>query len=134
MVMKFLWNQLSFCALLISGSGPAAAGAENWPCWRGPRADGTSLEKKIPLHWSATSNLVWKTVLPGIGHASPIVWEDHLFTVAALPNTEERVLLCLNRKSGKILWQKAVIQSPLEAKHPLNSHASSTPATDGKLV
>jgi outer membrane protein assembly factor BamB len=107
---------------------------ENWPSWRGPRLDGTSREQIVPIHWNATSNVVWKTALPGIGHASPIVWEDRIFTAAALPDTQDRVLLCLDRTSGRILWQKTVLKSPLEDKHPLNSHASSTPATDGFLV
>ena len=110
------------------------ASAENWPCWRGPRLDGTSLEKNVPRHWSATSNVVWRTPLPGVGHASPIVWEDKIFTVAALLDSQERILLCLDRKSGKMLWQRTVLSSPLERKHALNSHASSTPATDGKFV
>ena len=108
--------------------------AENWPCWRGPRLDGTSHEKNIPFHWSATSNVVWKTALPGVGHASPIVWDDKIFTVTCLPETQDRVLLCLDRKTGKLLWQQTVLKSPLERKHQLNSHASSTPATDGHLV
>ena len=130
--MTFPSLRVGFCALSLVL--PAAMRAENWPCWRGPRLDGTSLEKGLPLHWSATSNVPWKTALPGIGHASPIVWEDKLFTVAALLDTEERVLLCLDRQTGKILWQKTVVRSPLEGKHPLNSHASSTPATDGERV
>src|SRR5438552_3847670 len=109
------------------------AAAENWPCWRGPRLDGTSVEQEVPIHWSATSNIVWKATLPGSGHASPIVWADKVFTVAAL-STQERILLCLDRNSGKVLWQRTVLRSPLEGKHSLNSHASSTPATDGTLV
>lgn len=108
--------------------------AENWPCWRGERLDGTSKEKNVPVHWSASSNVVWKTELPGVGHASPIVWEDRVFTVTARKETQERVLLCLERKSGQVLWQRVVVQAPLERIHTLNSHASSTPATDGKLV
>jgi outer membrane protein assembly factor BamB len=120
--------------LLLALSFSRVAHAENWPCWRGPRLDGTSHEKRIPIHWSATSNVVWKTELPGVGHASPIVWENKIFTVTCLPETEERVLLGLDRHSGKILWQQTVLTSPLERKHTLNSHASSTPATDGKLI
>ncbi len=108
--------------------------AENWPCWRGPRLDGTSLEHNIPTHWSGTSNLAWKTELPGAGHASPVVWNEKLFTVSALPEDAARVLLCLDRTSGRILWSKTVFVSPLEGKHKLNSHASSTPATDGERV
>src|SRR5260221_27209 len=115
-------NFLRLFLLLICASLLAAAQAENWPCWRGPRLDGTSLERNIPRHWSATSNVVWKTALPGIGHASPIVWEVRLFAVGAM-NTEDRILLCLERQTGKLLWQKTVLRSPLEAKHSLNSHA-----------
>jgi outer membrane protein assembly factor BamB len=112
----------------------APSHAENWPCWRGPRLDGTSAEKNTPVHWSATSNVVWKTELPGLGHASPIVWENRILTVTTVLEKEERALLCLDRKSGKILWEQAVFTSPLERKHKLNSFASSTPATDGRLV
>ena len=110
------------------------AHAENWPQWRGPRLDGTSAEKKIPVHWSATNNVLWKTALPGAGHASPIVFGDQVFTVAALPGSEERVLLGLEAASGKISWQRSVLKSSLEKKHALNSHASSTPACDGERV
>jgi outer membrane protein assembly factor BamB len=123
----------SIAAILVVAA-PAVARAENWSCWRGPRLDGTSLEANAPIHWSGTSNVAWKTELPGLGHASPIVWEDRVFTVACLPESKERVLLCLDRPSGKVLWQRVVIASPLEQKHSLNSHASSTPATDGELV
>jgi len=126
-------NSFRTVCLVIVAAWLTPARGENWPGWRGPRLDGTSLEHQVPIHWSATSNVVWKTALPGFGHASPIVWEDRLFTVTALP-TEERLLLCLDRPTGKILWQKTVVRSPLEGKHPLNSYASSTPATDGKLI
>src|SRR5262245_8192218 len=120
--------------LLFFACFAAPSHAENWPCWRGPRLDGTSAEKNIPVYWSATSNVVWKTELPGLGHASPVVWEDRIFTVTAVLEKEERALLCLDRNSGRILWERAVLTSPLERKHKLNGFASSTPATDGQLV
>jgi hypothetical protein len=119
-------------ALLLVASG--AAMSENWPGWRGPRGDGTSLETNVPVHWSASSNLLWKTALPGTGHASPIVWQDHVFTVSAVAQSEERLLLCLDRREGRLLWQRTVLRAPLERKHGLNSHASSTPATDGQRI
>ncbi|HWN97279.1 MAG TPA: PQQ-binding-like beta-propeller repeat protein [Methylomirabilota bacterium] len=123
--MKLFWTVLLMAA---------AARAENWPQWRGPQLDGTSAEKSVPVHWSATSNVVWKTPLPGLGHASPIVFGDKVFTVSAIPETQERVLLCLDRAGGKIIWRQSVLQSQLERKHSLNSHASSTPACDGERV
>jgi outer membrane protein assembly factor BamB len=119
-------------AVTLSG----AAHAENWPCWRGPRGDGTSLEKEVPVRWNAATgeNIAWKVPLPGHGYASPIVWEDRIFVVSCLEDERERILVCLDRKTGKTLWQQTVLTAPLEKKHKLNSFASSTPATDGELV
>jgi hypothetical protein len=122
------WAFLAFCGLAV------AARAENWPQWRGPRLDGTSTERGVPVEWSADRNVLWKTELPGLGHASPIVFGDRVFTVTAVPQGEERVLLCLDRATGKMLWQQTVLKTAMESKHRLNSHASSTPATDGERV
>ena len=114
---------------------PSARG-ENWPGWRGPRGDGTSLENKVPLNWDAPKgeNLVWKVPLSGTGHAQPVVWKDRIFLVACNTQSQERTLQCLDCRSGKTLWERTVFRGPLETKHELNSFASSTPATDGKLV
>lgn len=108
--------------------------AEDWPGWRGPRGDGTSEETNVPVVWSDSQNVAWKTQVPGKGHASPIVWNDHVFVVSCDEDKQERILLAIDRVSGKQLWQQVVLRSPLEDKHQLNSFASSTPATDGKLV
>ena len=108
--------------------------AENWPQWRGPRGDGTSLETTIPTRWSATENLRWNTAIPGKGHSSPVVWGDRIFLTTCLEESEDRVLLCLDRADGRTLWRKVVLKAPLEKKHDLNSYASATPATDGKSV
>jgi len=133
---------IAFCwLLLLVGRGAAPALGENWPAWRGPRGDGTSQESGIPVRWngevpveSAESNIAWKTPLPGSGHASAVVWGDRIFVVACLEATQERLLIALDRPTGKIVWQQVVLRSPLEDKHQLNSFASSTPATDGKQV
>ena len=117
---------------ILTFSMPACA--ENWPMWRGPRGDGTSFEKNVSTMWSDTENIAWKTPIPGKGHASPIVWEDRIFVVTALREREERLLLCLDTSTGAILWQRVVLKAPLERLHSLNSHASSTPATDGERV
>ncbi len=108
--------------------------AEDWPSWRGPRLDGSSTEKNLPLKWTATENIAWKADLPGVGHSSPVVHGDHVFVTSCLLKEQKRVLVCLDRRSGKVLWQRDVVLSPLEPKHSLNSYASSTPATDGKHV
>lgn len=109
------------------------ANAESWPGWRGPRGDGTCLEQNVPTNWNPAGAL-WKIELPGQGHASPIVWGNRICTATALPDTEERVLLCLDRATGKLLWQQTVARGPLEKINKENSYASGTPATDGERV
>ena len=107
--------------------------AEDWPMWRGPRLDGRSADSGFPTALTAES-LTWKVPLRGEGHASPIVAGDHVFVVSCDAHTEERLLICLDRATGKVLWESVALKSPLEGKHRLNSHASSTPATDGTRV
>ena len=122
----------SIVALAIALS--YSASAENWPMWRGPRGDGTSVEKDVPTQWSDTQNIAWKTAIPGKGHASPIVWNDRVFVVTADKEKKQRLLLCLDKSDGKVLWQQVVLEAPLERINSLNSYASSTPATDGTRV
>ena len=113
---------------------PILLQAEDWPGWRGPRGDGTSLEQNIPIKWSQKDNIAWKVEVPGVGHASPVVLGDAVFLVTCDEKTKERILLCLNRKTSQEIWRRVVIRAPLEAIHRLNSRASSTPATDGMHV
>lgn len=110
--------------------------AEDWPGWRGPRGDGTSAETQVPVTWNGTTgeNVRWKVPLKASGHASPIVSNGRIFLAGCIDDAQQRVLTCFDRDSGKQLWQQVVIRSPLETKHNLNSFASSTPASDGKLV
>ena len=112
------------------------ARAENWPGWRGPRGDGSSQEQHVPTTWNGRTgeNVAWKVEVPGTGHASPVVWGNRIFLASCLENESDRLLICFDRRNGNTLWRRSVMKSPLEKKHQLNSYASSTPATDGKLV
>ena len=77
---------LSTSLLAADSEKRAPAAAENWPMWRGPRGDGTSLEAKIPTKWDGKTgdNIAWKVEIPGRGHSSPIVWQDRVFVVTCL--------------------------------------------------
>lgn len=110
------------------------AAPENWPGWRGPRGDGSSTSTTLPLEWSVPENVAWKTPIPGAGHSSPIIWENHLFLTSATAKDTARHLFAIDRTSGKILWDQTVLTSPHERIHHLNSYASSTPVTDGTRV
>jgi outer membrane protein assembly factor BamB len=120
------------CFLIINSL--SFSEAQNWPCWRGPNGDGTSSETNLPTQWDSVTNVLWKSPVPGIGYSSPIIWEDRLFTLSALPETREKILLCYNSINGELLWQTTVLRGAFEAKHNDNSYASGTPSTDGKLV
>lgn len=121
-------------AVAVSLSLTTSAFGSNWPGWRGPNGDGTSPEKNVPVKWSATHNIAWKVPLKYHGHASPVIWQDHLILVGVDKTNERRMLVLRDRKTGKLIWERVVLVSPLEGKHHLNSWASSTPATDGKVI
>jgi outer membrane protein assembly factor BamB len=104
--------------------------AEDWPCWRGPRGDGSSAENNVPTRWSDTENIAWKVALPYSGHSSPVVWGDRVFVLGTDLDQARRMVAAHDRKTGKHLWEKAIVAAPLERKHRLNSFASSTPAVD----
>ena len=123
-----------FILTLLIVSSISVTQAQNCPNWRGPNGDGTSIETNLPTKWDSITNVVWKSPVPGIGHSSPIIWEDKLFTITALPETQEKLLLCYDCKSGNLLWQKTVLKSTFKNKHNDNSYASGTPATDGNLI
>lgn len=108
--------------------------AQNWPCFRGPNGDGTSAETNLPTKWDSVTNVAWKVSVPGIGYSSPVVFKDRLFITTAIKERQEKILLCYDAGSGKLLWQRTVVKSPFEVKHDNNSHASGTPATDGTKI
>ena len=131
--MKPIFSLLSiFAACLVT----ITTQAENWPGWRGPRGDGSSNSSAPPLKWNAETGegILWKTKIPGIGHASPIIWKDRAFIVTCDLDAEVRQLIALDANKGTILWKQDVIKAKLEKKHALNSFASGTPATDGELI
>ena len=119
-------------SLVLTSASPA----EDWPGWRGPRGDGSSLETEVPLRWNGPTgeNVLWKTPLPGSGHSSPIVWGDALFLTYCDDRTGARGLARFDTATGSIVWTQTVIESPLEKRHALNSHASGTPLTDGQSI
>jgi outer membrane protein assembly factor BamB len=109
----------------------ATAQAANWPGFRGPVADGTSEGEKAPTHFGQSSNLIWKTQVLR-GHSSPVIWKGQLFLTGADGNKLSTT--CFDCVSGKKLWEQSVEVERLEPVHEVNSHATSTPVTDGKRL
>jgi outer membrane protein assembly factor BamB len=128
-------NRIYLCGLFAFIAVQANVSfAENWPCFRGPSRQGISHEKGVPLKWSENSNINWKTPIPGEGWSSPIVFDDRVFVTAATEKATSFRVLCLDRSSGTILWNKHAIRQKPGHKQRFNSYASSTPATDGQKV
>ena len=113
---------------------PGRASAENWPNWRGPQGNGISSEQNLPLEWSTTKNVRWKSVLPEAGNSTPIVWGDRIFLTQSLDKGKRRALICFARSDGKQLWQQEIECAVKETTHSDNPPCSSSPVTDGKAV
>lgn len=130
----------SFASAQTAGQQPGAdaikVGPADWPWWRGPSRDGIAAgNQKPPMKWSVTENVLWKASLPGRGHGSPIVVGDQVFLPTADHEKEVQSVLCLDRLTGKLLWQTDVHRGKFEKKgNSKSSLASATPACDGERV
>ena len=108
---------------------------ENWARFRGPNGQGISKATSLPVSWSAEENIAWKAQIPGEGWSSPIVWNNHIFLTTATEDGKNCHVIAVDRKTGKILWDKIVFtQKPQQHRHDMNSYATATPVTDGKTV
>jgi outer membrane protein assembly factor BamB len=121
-------------ALIVLMFGVSIGHAGNWPAWRGPLGTGVSDETGVPLTWSTTDNVTWKTPLPGPGNSTPIVWGDRVFLTGALDKGARRTLMCFDRADGKLLWQREVEFTGTEPTHDTNPYCSASPVTDGERV
>ena len=121
-------------AILIALSLAVTAHAANWPSWRGPHHDGTCDETGLPVKWTATENIAWKTALPGPGNSTPVIWGDKVFITQSLDAGSQRVLLCFDKKTGVKLWQAGTSGDATETTHKTNPFCSGSPATDGERV
>lgn len=121
-------------ALMIVASALAMARGEDWPAFRGPTGQGISSEKGLPMRWSATENIAWKTAIPGEGWSSPISNKGRVFVTSAGEGGASCRLICLDRADGKVLWDKEVHRQKPLRKETRNSYATSTPAADGKRI
>lgn len=153
------WRRLAVLLLGCSLTAIRVLGAAsgNWPQFRGANAAGISAAP-APTTWNLASgeNVRWQTAIPGLGHAGPIIWQDRVYlTTAVKPGTKADLkvglygdinsysetethqwrLLCLDKATGRILWDKLEFQAvPRTQRHTKATHCNSTPATDGKRL
>jgi len=104
--------------------------ASNWPQWRGPFFNGSTDETGLPEKWSRTENVAWVADLPGASAATPIVWDDAVFISAADHAADTLVALCLDRKTGRRLWQHEIAHGIRKDRR--STFAAPSPVTDGQ--
>lgn len=155
--MRSLLKPATLAALWIGFLATNAPATANWPQFRGPNASGIS-DDPAPLTWNVQTgeNIRWQTPIPGLGHAGPVIWENHIYIATAVkPGAKPKFrtgiygdinsytetephqwrLLCLNKSDGKVLWDKLVLESvPRTKRHTKSTHCNSTPATDGTRI
>ena len=123
--MKF-WRYL-----LIWGTTSACFGAVEWSRFRGPNGTGVNETSGLPVEIGPDQNMVWKTALPP-GYSSPVIGGNRIFVTAF--EGKKLLLVCLDRASGKILWQREVPHSREKKSEGRNTPVSPSPVTDGENV
>jgi outer membrane protein assembly factor BamB len=142
-------------ATTLSAPAPSRG---SWPSFRGPQASGVADGQKLPDTWDGTTgtNILWRTPIPGLAHSSPIVWGDRVFVTTAVSSrgsatfkpglygdgdaSDDRsphkwMLYALDKRTGRPLWEQVAFEGkPREKRHIKSTYASSTPATDGRVV
>lgn len=143
---------------LLEQSSMAVTKPANWPSFRGMGASGVADGQYPPIEWDAQAgkNILWKTAIPGLANSSPVIWGDRIFVTTAISSDPEAKLknglygdvtpsadlskhtwkiYSLDKKTGKILWEKTAYEGvPNVKRHPKSTQANSTPATDGKNI
>src|SRR5262245_35039655 len=117
-------------AFVFDSGFVTSVGAENWPAWRGPAANGVSKETNLPVRWSKTENIAWRLALPEWSGSTAIIWGDRIFLNVA--QGTELYLWCVDRTRGVPLWKKHL--SGNDHQERKQNMSSPSPVTDGRNV
>lgn len=121
----------SYCFVMAS----ASFGIErNWQQWRGPAGTGKTSATVGLTQWAPDNNVKWRVELPEPGNSTPIVWGERIFLTQPVSKSKQRTLLCLDRQTGKLNWQRGIEYAASEDSHKTNPYCSASPTTDGERV
>lgn len=120
------------CLCLLASFSQAA---DNWPQYRGPDGDGKSSSRNLPLTWSETNNVKWKTPIHGRAWSSPVIWDNQVWLTTATEDGTQLFAVCVDRDSGKIVHDLKLftVEKPQFA-HKFNTYGSPTPVIEADRV
>lgn len=146
---------IAFICVVVLASEPQGV---HWPTFRGPDASGVAENYPTPTSWNVENfdNIKWKAPIDGLGHSSPVIWDQRIYITTAISgqkdtplkvglygdvepvddkSVHEWLVYCLDKNTGEILWKRTAHQGvPKIKRHPKATHANCTPATNGQYV
>jgi outer membrane protein assembly factor BamB len=125
-------NRVSWIIVVSTFVLSSFTGAADWPQFRGPNSSGIGDGKPL-VEFGPSQSVLWKTPV-GSGLSSPIIAKGHVFLTEFNRTTKQLATLCIDQRTGKILWRRTIAPGEIEKVHEISSPAAPTPATDGERV
>ena len=122
-------------AVLAAGWITIVGYAAEWPEFRGPTGQGQATETGLPVHWSESINVVWKTPVEGLGWSSPVIRGENIWMTTATDEGRSLRAVSFDKSSGRLLRDIEIFRQDEPGKaHQKNSHATPTPILEGDRV
>ncbi len=156
--MKSVITQIILLFIFVAATAQEAKQDRQWFMFRGSYANGYLDQANLCRSWDATTgeNIAWKTEIPGMGHSSPVIWDENIYVTTAVSSkgnddlkagiygaiepvndssVHEWLLYCIDKSTGTVKWKQTCHKGiPEQKRHPMSSHANCTPATNGEYV
>src|SRR5499427_8317617 len=133
--LRFFVVCASLCCSVLGFPRLMAYAGDNWPQFRGPEGTGHSDARDLPLNWSETNNVVWKTPIHDRGWSSPVIYGDQIWLTTATQDGRKLYAVCVDRETGRVVQDLKLFEvAQPQYAHPFNTYASPTPVVeDGRV-
>ena len=132
---RFTPGICSFLLIVCPAVVAPVLGGENWTSYRGPTDQGHVLGGNLPIQWSETENVVWKTEIPGKAWSSPVIEGNRIWLTNTPEDGSWLAVICVDKRTGKIVLNQRLLQIALPAYcHPFNSYGSPSPVIENGRV
>src|SRR5499427_1573841 len=129
--LRFFVVCASLCCSVLGFPRLMAYAGDNWPQFRGPEGTGHSDARDLPLNWSETNNVVWKTPIHDRGWSSPVIYGDQIWLTTATQDGRKLYAVCVDRVTGRVVQDLKLFEvAQPQYAHPFNTYASPTPVIE----